>query len=65
MIPTQHNCPHSPDGWCLECVKALADERDALVIEKLEYQKILSTIESLVCTPKYPLYSTTFHHITD
>jgi hypothetical protein len=28
-VPTQHNCPHSPDGWCLACVGKLAAERDA------------------------------------
>jgi hypothetical protein len=29
-IPTLHNCPHSPDGWCLDCVGKLAAERDDL-----------------------------------
>lgn len=28
MIPTQQNCPHNPDGWCLECVKDLASYKD-------------------------------------
>lgn len=27
-IPYQMNCAHSPDGWCLACVGALAAERD-------------------------------------
>ncbi len=30
-IPWQHNCSHSPDGWCLECVRDLALERDRLI----------------------------------
>lgn len=33
-MTTQHNCPHMPAGWCLECVGALAAERDAAVAEK-------------------------------
>ncbi len=24
--PAQHNCAHSPDGWCLTCVGKLASE---------------------------------------
>jgi hypothetical protein len=27
-IPYQHNCQHSPDGWCLSCVRNLAAEKD-------------------------------------
>lgn len=26
---TLSNCPHSSDGWCLECVKTLHDELNA------------------------------------
>lgn len=28
-IPYLMNCPHSDDGWCLACVKALGEEREA------------------------------------
>lgn len=28
--PTQMNCEHSPDGWCLACVQALAKEDRAI-----------------------------------
>lgn len=28
MVPTQQNCPHNPDGWCLACVKDLASYKD-------------------------------------
>lgn len=37
MMPHLMNCPHDPDGWCLDCVKELAEStlpaaavRDAL-----------------------------------
>jgi hypothetical protein len=29
-IPHLMNCAHADSGWCLECVKALHDERDRL-----------------------------------
>lgn len=29
-MPHLMNCPHSPDGWCLDCVKELWDEKDKL-----------------------------------
>lgn len=25
-IPYQHNCPHSDNSWCLDCVQELAEE---------------------------------------
>ena len=25
-VPTQMNCEHSPDGWCLKCVNKLVSE---------------------------------------
>lgn len=28
-MPHLMNCPHSTDGWCLECVKELHDEGEA------------------------------------
>jgi len=27
--PTQQNCEHQPNGWCLKCVGELASECDA------------------------------------
>ena len=27
-MPHLMNCRHSPDGWCLDCVKELWDEKD-------------------------------------
>lgn len=29
-MPHLMNCPHSPDGWCLSCVKELWDEKQKL-----------------------------------
>lgn len=29
-MPHLMNCSHSPDGWCLECVKELWEERELL-----------------------------------
>lgn len=29
-MPHLMNCQHSTDGWCLECVKELQEERDDL-----------------------------------
>lgn len=26
-IPYQHNCTHSEDGWCLRCVRELAEAK--------------------------------------
>ena len=28
-IPYQHNCPHSEDSWCLDCVQELAEELES------------------------------------
>lgn len=28
--PTQMNCEHSPDGWCLACVKVLNEDNKAI-----------------------------------
>lgn len=25
MIPWKQNCPHSSDGWCIDCVSRLGD----------------------------------------
>lgn len=25
-MPTQMNCPHSPDGWCLQCVQNMSND---------------------------------------
>jgi hypothetical protein len=30
-IPWLHNCPHSTDAWCLDCVTELGEERGRLV----------------------------------
>ncbi len=30
-MPHLMNCPHEPVGWCLDCVKELADEKTELV----------------------------------
>lgn len=30
-MPHLQNCPHSPDGWCLECVGKLNAELDFLL----------------------------------
>lgn len=27
-IPHQMNCPHSPDGWCLACVRQLVERHE-------------------------------------
>jgi len=27
-IPTHMNCPHSEDGWCLDCVVELVEKRE-------------------------------------
>lgn len=27
-MPTQHNCPHQGEGWCLDCVAGLAADAD-------------------------------------
>lgn len=32
-IPWMHNCPHSDDSWCLDCVIAMGNEMDALRAE--------------------------------
>lgn len=29
-MPHLMNCDHSDDGWCLDCVKALHDEKEAI-----------------------------------
>lgn len=29
-MPTQMNCPHFPDGWCLECVQKLRKRNEQL-----------------------------------
>ena len=30
-MPHLMNCPHSSDGWCLDCVKAMHDEYETLL----------------------------------
>jgi hypothetical protein len=37
-IPYQHNCPHSPDGWCLDCVEKLSEESLSIQLKKLSPQ---------------------------
>ena len=32
-IPYLMNCAHSPDGWCLDCVKELHDELEAALTD--------------------------------
>lgn len=32
-IPTLMNCPHSEDGWCLDCVKTLDLEKNKRITE--------------------------------
>jgi hypothetical protein len=41
-IPWLMNCAHSPDGWCLDCVKELAEERNGIetALDKREKQLI-------------------------
>jgi hypothetical protein len=36
-IPWLMNCPHDGSGWCLDCVRELAEERNALrdTVDKL------------------------------
>ena len=29
-MPHLENCLHSPEGWCLQCVKELWEEKDKL-----------------------------------
>jgi hypothetical protein len=29
-MPHLMNCPHSPDGWCLDCVKSVHDAAEDL-----------------------------------
>lgn len=66
MIPTQMNCSHSGDGWCLQCVKTLADERDSYLTRMLELQRTVNSIEELLSIkPKYPVYEFTFNAVTD
>lgn len=33
-MPHLMNCPHSDEGWCLDCVKKLHDEKESKKVEK-------------------------------
>ena len=51
-IPTQMNCAHDKDGWCLACVRELADERDTfkkqtldLAFDSGDYSEILGELD--------------------
>ena len=43
-MPHLMNCDHSPDGWCLACVKKLESEREAALIEAGKYEYTLQAI---------------------
>lgn len=35
-MPHLMNCSHSEDGWCLECVKQLHDDREYVIYQQLK-----------------------------
>lgn len=37
-MPHLENCPHKGDGWCLDCVKRLQVECDALAMRCVELE---------------------------
>lgn len=54
-MPHLMNCPHSEDGWCLDCVKVLWDEKeqqswaaDFISRERNSAQAKLDAIEDIV-----------------
>lgn len=55
-MPHLMNCPHSSDGWCLDCVKTLWDEKeqqawaaDFIAKERDTAIAKLDKIEDIVC----------------
>lgn len=47
--PMQHNCPHSDDGWCLDCVGELRRERDEAKSSTSDsLQRIANALEKIV-----------------
>ena len=45
MIPYLQNCSHSPDGWCLKCVKELAIEKEKIAKNCEVLMSMLSSAE--------------------
>lgn len=58
-IPTLTNCPHSGDGWCLECVRKLATECESAERERGlaidEADAALAYIRVLACGVDNPV----------
>lgn len=54
-MPHLMNCPHSPDSWCLTCVKELWEEKNSieerldkfLVLNRFNLATIISRLEAL------------------
>jgi len=62
-LPHQHNCPHTPEGWCLDCVGELVDSQsneleslgrsNAKILDQYRRNHLLSTnIPNGIACPK-------------
>lgn len=55
-MPHLMNCPHSPDSWCLSCVKVLWEEKykleefihKAMLDKNITYDNIRASLEELI-----------------
>jgi hypothetical protein len=46
-IPWMMNCPHDGDGWCLSCVRELAEEKDKLEKELSDLKRKVEEKENV------------------
>jgi len=53
-MPHLMNCAHSPDGWCLDCVKVLSDRFERFREERVAQQKDSQTLTCVYCGHVYP-----------
>jgi hypothetical protein len=55
-IPWLGNCSHSPDGWCLDCVKELGERAQAA---EAIVAKLPKTADGVPIVPDMTLYAAT------